>query len=137
MFRTTKDILKSARAPQSPTKYPNGTFVETEKGYFYIVAPTKRLRIINKRVLDSWSPPRVVPSSEAALVKYRVSAKLKFRNGSLINNLGDGKIYLIEDGNRRHVTNPDALLRIGAVREEATLVSLAEINLHPEGEPLD
>jgi hypothetical protein len=121
---------------QTPTKYPNGTFIETEKGYFYILSPSKRLRITHKRVLESWAPPRVVQTTEAAVVKYRVGSKLKYRNGSLIHNLADGKMYLVEDGNRRHITSPDVLERVGATWRDVTRVSLAEINLHPEGEPL-
>jgi hypothetical protein len=75
-------------------------------------------------------------SSEAAVSKYRIGSKLKFRNGSLIHNLGDGKIYLIVDGERRHVTNPDVLETIGATWKSVVRVSVDEVNLHPEGEPL-
>jgi hypothetical protein len=61
---------------------------------------------------------------------------MKFRNGSLIHNLADGKIYLIEEGKRRHVTDPDVLETLGASWKDVTRVSLAEVNLHPEGETL-
>lgn len=121
--------------PTNPTTYPNGTFIKTDAGYFYIVSQSKRFRIITKRVLDSWSPPRVAITSEAAVSKYRITSKLKFRNGSLIHNLGDGKIYLIVDGERRHVTDPDFLDKIGATWKDVVRVSLNEVNLHPEGEP--
>lgn len=132
MLRTTKKNL----LPQTRTEYPNGTFVETSKGLFYIAGPEKRLRILTSRVLASWSPPRVVQTTDAALAGYRVTSKMKFRNGSLLNSLADGRIYLIEDGKRRHVTNPDALLRLGARYSDAVHVSLDEIKLHPEGEPI-
>jgi hypothetical protein len=78
---------------QTPTKYPNGTFVKTEKGFFYIVSPTKRYRFTHTRVLDSWNPQRIVETTEAAVAKYRIASKMKYRNGSLINNLGDGRIW--------------------------------------------
>jgi hypothetical protein len=79
-----------------------------------------------------------VHTTEAALAKYRVSTKLKFRNGSLIHSTSDGKIYLIEGGLRRHVQSPDVFERIGAVgdRTDTVSVSLNELNIHPEGEPL-
>jgi hypothetical protein len=96
------------------------------------------MRIITTRVLDSWSPARIVNTSEAAVQNYRVSSKLKFRNGSLIHNLADGKIYLIVEGKRCHITSPDVFPRIGAKgTKDVVSVSLAEINLHEEGETLN
>lgn len=119
-----------------PVEYPSGLFVKTEKGYFYIVSPSKRYRLISRRVLDSWNPQRVIETTEASVSKYRISAKMKFRNGSLIHNLADGKIYLVSEGKRRHITSPDVLERIGATRKDVVSVSLEEIKLHEEGESL-
>jgi hypothetical protein len=130
-------LPKSPVLPTTPSNYPVGTFVHTEKGFFYIVSPTRRLRIITRRCLESWAPPRVVLTSESAVSKYVIGiTKMKFRNGSLIHNLADGKIYLIEEGKRRHVTDPDVLETLGASWKDVTRVSLAEVNLHPEGETL-
>lgn len=133
MFKRTN---KNSVELTEPTSYPNNSFVKTERGYFYIVNESKRFRIISKRVLDSWSPHRVIETSEAAVANYRVAAKMKFRNGSLIHSMSDGKMYLVSDGLRRHITSPEALTRIGAKRSDAVLVSLDEIKLHEEGEPL-
>lgn len=134
-----RKTVQSAPTPSEPVRYPSGVFVRTEKGYFFIADSSKRYRCITKRVLDSWAPQRVIETSEAALANYRVSAKLRFRNGSLIHSIADGKIYLISDGTRRHVTSPEALTLIGAVgnRSDTISVSLDEINLHPEGAPLN
>lgn len=137
--------MKSLRRTQrqittTPTRYPNATFVKTEKGYFYIVSGTKRYRIISERVLASWSPPRVVGTTEAAVSKYRIAAKMKFRNGSLIWNLSDGKVYLVEEGKRRWVRNPDVFNTLGLdptrQMKEVMCVSQAELDLHPVGEDL-
>jgi hypothetical protein len=87
-------------------------------------------------VVASWRPHRIVESSEAAVSKYRIAAKMKFRNGSLIHNLADGKIYLIVDGQRRQIVSPDALAKIGATTGEAVTVSKDEINLHELGEEI-
>jgi Ni/Co efflux regulator RcnB len=122
--------------PSSPVDYPAGTFVHSEKGWYLITAPAKRQHIISKRVLDSWAPQRVVETSEAALAKYRVVARLRFRNGSLLQDMSDGKMYLISENSRRHITSPDVLERIGAVGERWMRVSSDEILLHPEGAPL-
>jgi hypothetical protein len=125
---------KQSNLPTKPVEYPVGSFVESEAGYFYITSSSKRYRFITKRVLDSWNPPRLIKTTESALASYRVGYKMKFRSGSLIHNIGDGKIYLIENNLRRHVVSPDALERIGATKDDVVLVSLEEILLHEEGE---
>ena len=122
--------------PTTPVVYPNGTYIRTEKGAFFIVSPGKRYRFTSDRVLESWAPHRIVETTEAAVSKYRVTAKLRFRNGSLIHNIADGKIYLIERTKRRHVTSPDVLERLGASQGDVVSVSLDEINLHEIGEEL-
>lgn len=127
---------KTPRLPTSEVSYPLGTFLKTEKGYFFIFSENRRLRFLSKRGIDSWSPHRIVETTEAAVGKYKIYSKMKFRNGSLIHNIADGKIYLIESNKRRHITNPDVLTRIGATRKDVVSVSLDEIRLHEEGEPL-
>lgn len=131
MFRKTKPVL-----PTTPTEYPASTFIETEVGYFYIVNAAKRYRVPTHRCLASWRPHRVVQTTEAAVVRYRISSKMKFRNGSLIWNISNGTIYLIESGKRRAIISPDALTRIGAVYDDAIPVSLDEVLLHDIGEDM-
>lgn len=129
------------RIPTKPVDYPSGVFIQTEKGYFFILNSTKRYYIITKRVLDSWNPQRVIRTSEAAVVNYKIAARLKFRNGSLIHNLSDGKIYLISDGERRLITNPDVFITLnvkgGKNSKEIVTVSQREIELQPEGVTLN
>jgi hypothetical protein len=125
------------QTPTKPTTYPDNTFVHTENGYFYIPKQGTRYRLLTKRVLDSWAPHRVVETSEVALATYRVAAKMKFRNGSLLYSQASGKMYLVSGNKIRHVRNPDVLPLIGAERSEAVWVSSAELKLHEEGEPLD
>lgn len=128
---------KRLSLPTTPTEYPAGTFIETEAGYFYIVNSAKRYRIITHRCLASWRPHRVVRTTEAAVARYRITSRLKFRNGSLIWNISNGTIYLIESGKRRAIISPDALTRIGAVYDDAVPVSVDECKLHELGEDLD
>lgn len=123
--------------PQSPKTIPNGSFVRTAAGHFYILNKTTRARVISDRVLNSWSPQRIVVTSEDALKNYRIASRLRFRNGSLIWNLADARVYLIEDGKRRWVKNPDWLFLLGAKDTEICAVSQVELELHPIGEDLD
>lgn len=120
------------------SKYPPGLFIETEKGFFYTL-DTKRLPIITERCLDSWSPTRVIQTSEEhpAVKRLSVGVPMKFRNGSLLYSQASGRMYLISQGKLRHITNPDVLPEIGYRSREAVWVSLDEINLHEKGEPLN
>ena len=130
-------LSKKIVSPQ-PTDYPIGTFLKTEQGYFYVRGETKRFRFITQRVLDSWSPSRVVNCSESdpGVKKLKVTSKMLFRDGSLLYSQADGKMYLISGNKRRHIINPDWLEALGINRNRVPWVSLDEINLHEEGEPL-
>lgn len=130
-------LRKKPSLPTKPTKYPEGTYIHTEKGHFYISTAQTRFRFITERILESWAPHRVAESTEAALSSYRVAGKMKFRNGSLLYSQASGKMYLVSDKKIRHIRNPDVLDLIGAKRSEAVWVSSAELRLHEEGEPLD
>lgn len=127
------------KIPLQRVEYPVGCFIQTDKGYFYISSNSpnyKRLRILTKRLLNSWSPLAVIVTSEKAVSHYRVAAKLKYRNGSLIHNYADGKLYLISEGKRRQIVSPDVLQFLGLRLVDAVDVSQDEINLHEEGEPI-
>ena len=123
--------------------YPSGTFIHTEKGYFYVASKAKRYRITSKRVLSSWAPQRVAEVKESAVSHLKIAAKMKFRNGSLIWNLADGKLYLIDSGKRRWVKNPAWFyyLNIETDRHSypkgVSVVSDDEIKLHELGEDLN
>lgn len=137
-------LKKTLPLPTTPTEYPAGTFIKTEAGYFYIVDQAKRFRIMSKRCLDSWSPQRVANTTEAAVVRYRISSKLRFRNGSLIWNISDGRIYLIENGKRCWVKNPEWFYTLGLDpadlrfnMSKVMCVSQADLNLHELGEDLE
>lgn len=125
-------IKKTYAGPLKRTLYPNGSVVVTIDGYFYIRG-NKRYRIISDRVLLSWSFPKVIQSTEFAVEHLRVSGKLGFRDGTLINNVADGKLYLISENKRRPITNPDWLTILNFDIHEALVVSDEEANLHEDG----
>jgi hypothetical protein len=120
------------------SEYPEGTFIKTEKGYFYVVSDVKRYRFTTSRVLDSWAPQRIIETTEnnPAVKRLRIAAKMKFRNGSLLYCQADGKMYLVSNKKVRHIKSPDILTGLSMKRKDAVWVSEDEIKLHEEGEPL-
>ena len=137
-----KRLLRQAKNQPSQfqiSSYPPGTFIHTEKGWYYVLNEVKRLPIITRRTLDSWNPPVVAEASEAhqGVKKLKIGVPLKFRNGSLLYSHASGRMYLISQGKLRHVTNPDVVEALGYNLKDAVWVSLDEINLHEKGEPLN
>jgi hypothetical protein len=129
-------MWKRSKSQSQLSNFPTGTYVHSEKGYFYIVSPTKRFWFTTNRVLESWAPQRIVETTEQNLVKCRIGAKMKFRDGSLLWCQADGKMYLVSDRKIRHITSPDILSGLGVSHKDAVWVSEDEINLHDLGESL-
>jgi hypothetical protein len=129
-IRKAKDTVVAPREISIPL---TSGIVVRSNGITYLVKKNKLFRIYSQRCVDSWGlPVHDVPAKDIA--GYQGGGVIGFREGSLVQNMVDGKIYLISDNKRRLVTDPDTLnnLQIPVV-----LVSESEINLHDEGESLD
>ena len=133
----TKKTPKTSPLPTEPQTYPVGSAVLTEKGFFYIKSDTIRMRIPSEDIVSSWRFHRVISSNEIGLSNYKIMGKLGFRSGSLIHNIADGKIYLVSENKLRHIQSPRALALIGAVYDDAIVVSDSDVKLHEEGLPLN
>lgn len=123
--------------PTGPVEYPAGVCLKTERGTYLLNKDGKRYRILTDAILQSWSFPLTVETSEAAVSKYPVAVtKLGFRDGTLLNNIADAKLYLVSESKLRHITSPVVLDRLGVSRKDAVLVSDAEIKLMKQGEEI-
>lgn len=122
---------------ESPLQYPAGTCVKTDKCTYFIMKDGKRYRITSDNVELSWRFPLTVITSESALSNYPVAlSKLPFRDGSLLNNFADGKLYLVSEGLLHHITDPRFLDRIQRNRDDAMVVSDADIKIMKVGAPI-
>ena len=110
---------------------PSGLIAHTEKGYFYIKG-NKRFNFVSERAMRSWALP-TINTSEAMLVKFPMAGILGFRDGTLVKDISDGKIYLISDSKRRHVIDPDVLEWLDV---EIIQIGQKELFVHAEGEKL-
>lgn len=130
LFKTTKNISIIS----SPTNFPSGLAVKTDKATYWI-KDGKRYKIISDRAVESWSFT-TVNATETALSKIKLVGKLGFRDGTLIKNISDGKMYLISQNKRRHITSPDVFNDFGLNRSSVIEVSEEEVNMHELGENL-
>ena len=100
LFKSTQTHLIT-----SPTNFPSGLAVKTDKGTYWI-KDGKRFKLISDRATKSWSFP-TVNATESAISSMKIAGKLGFRDGTLIKNIADGKLYLISQNKRRHIVDPD------------------------------
>ncbi|MEY4331275.1 MAG: hypothetical protein RLZZ196_13 [Bacteroidota bacterium] len=128
--RTHKNLTIS-----QPTNFPSGLAVKTDKGTYWI-KDGKRYKLISDRAAKSWSFT-TVNATEAALSGIKLVGKLGFRDGALIKNIADGKMYLVSQNKLRHIVEPDIFDKYGLDRSNLIEVSEAEIKAHDIGEPLN
>ena len=112
---------------------PSGIFVRTPSGHAYYVKDGRALSV-SEIHLDSWRP-HVIQITEMAFRTLEPGGKLGFRDGTLVKDFGDGRIYLISDSKRCHVTDPIAYEALGGRKWEITAPS-EYLRVHPEGEEI-
>ena len=130
LFKNTKSTLTISQ----PTNFPSGLAVKTDKATYWI-KDGKRYKLISDRAAKSWMFT-TVNATEAALSGIKLVGKLGFRDGSLIKNIADGKMYLVSQNKLRHIVDPDVFDRYGLDRSIIMEVSEAEIKAHELGENL-
>ncbi len=130
LFKTTNNISIISQ----PTNFPSGIAVQTDKTTYWI-KDGKRYKLISDRAAKSWCFT-TVKATEAALSTIKLVGKLGFRDGTLIKNIADGKMYLVSQNKLRHIVDPDIFDRYGLDRSNLIEVSEAEIKAHDLGENL-
>ena len=128
-------VFQKKQIPQNKSFTPNvpsGLIAHTEKGYYYIKGK-KRFKFVSERAMETWC---ILPvdTKESILAGIQVMGTIGLRDGTIVRDISDGKIYLISDNKRRHITNPDVLIWIGSSIID---VSQKDISVHTEGDPLD
>jgi len=130
LLRNTKSTLIIS----SPTNFPSGIAVKTDKDTYWI-KDGKRYGLISDRAAQSWCFTTVL-ATEAALSGIKLVGKLGFRDGTLIKSVADGKMYLVSQNKLRHIVDPDSFNRYGLDRSKMIEVSEKEISAHDLGESI-
>lgn len=131
-----KRQTQSPQRVNDPVLYPVDSAIETDEGVYFITKSGAKLKVYSPRVVQSWSF-NLLPGTKKSLSMHKNAiGVLGFRNGTLIRNISDSKIYLIAGNKKRHVQNPDVFLKYGFDQNKIILVSQEEVNLHEDGEVL-
>jgi hypothetical protein len=115
--------------------FPHGSCIKTEKGYYYVNGKTIK-PIKNTRVLKSWSFPLIINAHSSSLAGFTKSTPLGFRDGTLIRDISDGRMYLVSKRVLRHIVSPDALAMLGKSTKDAVWVAHDEVLIHEKGDDL-
>lgn len=129
LFKNTQTALIS-----SPTNFPSGIAIKTDKGIYWI-KDNKRYKLISDRAWESWTFT-TVNATESALLNFKIAGKLGFRDGTLIKNISNGKLYLISQNKKRHIVSPDVFNKFGLDRSKIIEISDLESQAHEQGEDL-
>lgn len=129
LFKSTTNTLIT-----SPTNFPSGVAVKTKDATYWI-KDGKRYKLVSERAAKSWCFTEV-EATEDAVSHMKVAGKLGFRDGTLIKNIADGKMYLISQNKKRHIVNPDIFIKYGLDRSKLIEVSESEASTHDLGENL-
>jgi hypothetical protein len=130
-------LFKSTQTPliiSQPTNFPSGIAVKTDKNTYWI-KDSKKYKLISDRAAKSWLFT-TVNATEESLYSIKLAGKLGFRDGTLIKNISDGKMYLVSQNKLRHISDPDLFLKYGLDRSKVIEVSDSEIKSHDLGENL-
>lgn len=129
LFKNTTNTLIT-----SPTNFPSGVAVKTNTATYWI-KDGKRYKLISDRAAKSWSFTEI-NATENSVSHMKVAGKLGFRDGTLIKNIADGKMYLISQNKKRHIVDPDIFIKYGLDRSKLIEVSESEASIHDLGEDL-
>lgn len=124
-------VIEPIELYNRPAKWPSGTAVKTPSGVWFIKG-SKKYRCFSERTIYSWGF-RVIEAGDQSVSKFPLAGVLGFRDGTLIKDISDGKLYLVSDSKIRHITSVDAYDLLGG-DSRVMLVSHDEVKLHSEGE---
>lgn len=135
MWKKKPQTKTSIQPPLVPTAYPSGVAV-FDGVNTYFIKNNKKYRIISERAVKSWGF-KVWHGSPESLSKIVLGGILAFRDGSVIKDVSNGKIYLVVNGLKQHITTPDFFTKFGVDPEYIIEVSAKEADLHKNGEPIN
>jgi len=118
--------------------YSDGSLVKSyTRNRVYLIENNKRRPIFSEKLFQlrkfDWSDIKIL--SDRELAKYSLSKPLTYPDNVLIKGQGP-KIYLVEDGKRRHISSAVLFTKLGFNWEDVITVNQSELTAHPLGEKL-
>jgi len=128
MFKKTRRLATN--------NLPTATIVKIDD-YYYFIKGDFRLKFVSKTAVDSWNS-RVVEGDSSLLDKYHPGGLIGFRDGTLLaTGYGLPGMFLVSGGKLRRVPDNETLHALGLRESDVLWVSLEELIVHKEGEPIE
>ena len=134
-LKKNQNKLSTVIPPQVPTEYPSGVAV-FDGINTYFIKNNKKYRVISQRAVESWGFS-VWQGSQGSLSKIVLGGILGFRDGTVIKDISNGKIYLVANSKKQHITTPDFFTKFGIDPKLVIEISNKEAELHKDGEPIN
>ncbi len=113
-------------------KWPSGLMARTESAIWFIKSG-KKFKCFSERSAASWNL-NIIEATDNSLSGLKSGGVLGFRDGSLIKDISDGKIYLVSENKIRHILDPDFIKILNMTILD---VSRKEISIHEFGDDLN
>ncbi len=124
-------VLSSAQT------HPDGTLLKGSSDTVYVLEGGKKRGIISEKAfLTQYKWREIVNVSNAKLAQYPNGSAKVFRDGTLIKG-SSATVYVIENGQKRPISSEQTFNALGFDWGNILVVSDAEVNAVPDGNPLD
>lgn len=137
---TSNDLvnLKTGSTISLNDKNPLGQVVKLkENGNYYFVKDSTYYPIINKTLLQTnfsnFTPENI---SAKELSQMRLGETIRFKDGTLVGEKTFNKIYVIEKGLKRNISNEDIFNSLGYDWNNIVWVDLFTLENYDNGQPL-
>ncbi|PIR04154.1 MAG: hypothetical protein COV59_03140 [Candidatus Magasanikbacteria bacterium CG11_big_fil_rev_8_21_14_0_20_39_34] len=129
----------SAQITTSSASNPAGKVIElNQKGRLYFLKDGVYHFIPNKQVAESNFPGYIPEKADLSILDtFQEGKTLGFKDGTLIQVQGFNKIYVIENGKKRHIPNEKVFLSLGYKWENVIPTDLETSLLHEDGLPIE
>lgn len=116
----------------------NGALVKIkEKPGVFLIKDGEKRPILHKDILSTrFQHVPIINISQVELDTYKTGRAVEFRDGSLIRDNRNGRVYLISRGIRRYISHPSILEDLKMKSYPVTSVEGVLIDLHPQGSNL-
>jgi len=114
----------------------DGTLIASENSGVYVLRDGKKMPVESPQVFRSYGynfeDVKMIP--QETLDSIPNGEALPAQSGTLISAAGDPKVYVVEDGMKRHIPSPETLENAGYSFAQVNEVSQDSVDRHPTGE---
>jgi len=128
---------KIAKKIKTGDKNITGRLVESKSGSHHYIKGDEIFFVPQIEIAYSHDPNLAVePISSSEMVKYNPKGNLLFADGTLMGDKNAKKIYIIENGKKRHIPDEKTFSTLGYKWENVVWVDSLVSTLHKKGESL-